>query len=101
MAGKKPERIHAVLEAVLKDVGQHRTALFAVQREWGTLVGKRLATHTKPVSLRRGRLIVQATRPGDSFTLSYQRIELLERVRALTQGRVEEIVIRPGEEAAA
>ena len=96
MAGKKPERIHAILEQVLKDVGQRHTALFAIQHDWRKLVGKRLAAHTKPVSLRKGRLVVQASRPGESFTLSYQRAELLERLRAATEGRVEEIVIRPG-----
>ena len=101
MAGKKPERIHAVLEHVLKDVGQRHAALLSVQQQWGTLVGKRLAAHTKPVSLRKGRLVVQAERPGDSFTLSYRRAELLERLRTSTEGRVEEIVIRPGEGAAA
>ena len=101
MAGRKPQRIHSVIEGVLKDVGQRHTALSAIQREWKQLVGKRLAAHTRPVSLRRGRLIVQAARPGDSFTLSYQRAELLERLKTVTEGRVEEIVIRPGEEAAA
>ena len=100
MTGPKPQRIHAVIERVLKDVGQRHSALFAIQHDWGKLVGKRLAAHTRPVSLRKGRLVVQAARPGDSFTLSYQRTELLERLRAATQGHIEEIVIRPGGDAA-
>ena len=92
-----PQRIGAVLPAVLTRTQERHGALFAIQRKWSRLVGRALAAHTKPISLRRGRLVVSAARPGDSFMLSYQRAELLERLRGAATGGVEEIVIRPGE----
>ena len=90
-------RIGAVIPAVLKQTRQQHGPLFAVQRGWKRLVGKELAAHTKPVSLRRGRLVIHVDRPGDSFALSYQRPRLMQRLDAVTRGRVEDIVIRAGE----
>ena len=92
-----PQRIGSVISDVLKQAGERHGTLFAIQQDWKKLVGKQLAAHTRPIGFRRGRLIVCADRPGDSFTLSYQRTQLLERLQKTTQGRVEEIVIRPGD----
>ena len=97
MRHPKTERIDAVIPAVLRQLEHQQSVLGATQQEWARLVGKRLAAHTKPVSLRGGRLVVHVERPGDGFALSYARPELLERLRSLTQGKVEEVVIRPGE----
>lgn len=94
---RQVQRIGPIVSAVLSQTKQSHGALHVVQRAWSRLVGKGLAAHTKPVSLRRGRLVVRADRPGDGFTLSYQRMQLLERLQDLTKGRVDEIVIRPGE----
>ena len=94
---KGPARIGAVLPAVLQQAAQRHGALFAIQRRWRRLVGKPLAEHTRPVSLRRGRLVVHADQPGDGFALNYERPRLLERLQRTTEGRVEEIVIRAGE----
>ena len=97
MARPKAERIDSLIPGVLRQLERQQSALQDVQERWARLVGKRLAAHTKPVSLRRGRLTVHAERPGDGFALSYAKAELLERLRASTQGKIEEIVIRPGE----
>ena len=96
-ARPKAQPIGAIIPAVLGQAQRHHGALLAIQRGWGRFVGKTLAAHTKPVSLRRGRLIVHAARPGDSFMLSYRRVRLLERLQTAAKGRVEEIVIRPGD----
>jgi predicted nucleic acid-binding Zn ribbon protein len=90
-------RIGEVLPAILQQVKAQHGELFTVQREWVRLVGRRMASHTKPVSLRRGRLMVHADRPGENFELSYQRTQLLERLRTIAGGTIEEIVIRAGE----
>ena len=90
-------RIGAVIPAVLKQAQQQHGPLFAVQRRWKRLVGKELAAHTKPVSLRRGRLVIHADRPGDSFALSYQRPRLVQKLHEVTGGRIEDVVIRAGE----
>jgi len=93
----KPQHVGPVIRDVLRLARAQHGALAAIQQDWGRLVGKALAAHTRPVSLRSGRLTVHAERPGDSFALSYQRPQLLERLRAAAAGRVEEIVVRPGE----
>ena len=91
------QRIGDVIPGVLQRTRQRHGALLAIQRAWGRLVGKQLVRHTRPVSLRRGRLIVHADRPGDGFALSYQRTQLLEGLRATAKKPVEDIVIRPGD----
>ncbi len=96
MAGPDAQRIGAVIPNLLRRVEQQHQTLFAVQARWDRLVGKRLAAHTKPVSLRHGRLVVVVDHPGDGFALSYQRSQLLERLQTATNGKVQEIVIRPG-----
>lgn len=93
-----PEALAALLPGVLKKVEEHRAGLAVVQEAWAGLVGRPLSKHTYPVSLRRGRLVVCAERPGDSFLLSYKKAELLDRLRELTQGRVEELIVRPGKQ---
>ena len=95
-AKPQPHRIAALLPGVLRDVERRHEALTTVQQAWRALVGKQAAAHTRPVGLQRGRLVVYAERPGDSFLLSYQRSQVLERLRELTNGRVEELVVRPG-----
>jgi hypothetical protein len=89
--------IRALLPDVLKRVEQRHRTLFTIQRSWGRLVGKRLAAHTRPLSLLRGGLVVAVDHPGDGFMLSYQRPRLLERLQAAVPGKVQEIIIRPAD----
>ena len=92
----KVEAIRGLIPAVLQHVEREHGALATVQRAWRKAVGSRLAAHAKPVSLRRGRLVVYVDRPGDSFTLNYERAKLIERLRAATGGKIDELIIRPG-----
>ena len=92
-----PQRIDAVVSSVLGQTTKQYETLFAIQRGWKRLVGRALAAHSRPVSFRQGRLVVHVDRPGDGFTLSYQRTRLLEQLQATTKKRVEAIVIRPGD----
>ena len=94
MSDAKPVR--GVIDDVLRQTAKRQRPLFAIQRRWTRLVGKRLAAHTRPVSLRRGRLIVHADQPGDSFALNYARPRLLEQLQGSAAGGVEEIIIRAG-----
>ncbi len=89
--------IGSVIHGVLKNAQRQHGALFDIQREWLAIVGKGLAAHTKPASVRNGQLTVHVDRPGDNFTLSYQRTQVLERLRELTKGAVTELVIRAGQ----
>ena len=92
-----PQRIDVVVSRVLEETTKQHGALFAIQRRWKRLVGRALAAHTRPVSLRQGKLVVHVDRPGDGFALSYQRTQLLEQLRAAAKKPVEDIVIRPGD----
>ena len=92
----KPHAIRSVLDGVLKQAREQHGALFEVQQAWPSIVGAALAAHTKPVSMRRGRLLVHAEKPGDSFLFNYQREQALARVRELTKGQVTEMVVRAG-----
>ena len=93
--------IGALLQTVLRQVERHAKPLQTIQARWSRLVGPALAGHTKPVSLRRGRLIVLAEQPGDGFALSYRRTQLLARLQRTREcrGLILEIVIRPGNPA--
>ena len=97
MAQHKAERIDALIPQVLKQAGERHGALLEIQRDWERAVGRQLAAHTKPVSLRRGVLTVHADRPGDSFALSYRAPQALERLQTSLPGKIERIVIRPGD----
>ena len=91
------QRIGAVLPQVLRLAEQRHNVLEELRQAWGKLVGKPLAGHSKPVSLRRGRLVVHVDRPGDGFTLHYDRERLLARLKSATKAQIDEIVFRPGE----
>ena len=99
MTTAKP--VGALIHEMLQRAAREHRPLFAIQRRWPRLVGKQLAAHTRPVSLRRGRLVVHVDRPGEHFTLAYLRPQLLERLKRQTGGRVEELVLRAGEPAPA
>ena len=94
MTDVKP--VGALIPDMLRRTAREHRPLFAIQRRWSRLVGKQLATHTRPVSLRRGRLVVHADRPGDSFALNYARPKLLKQLQGVGRGGVEEIIIRAG-----
>ncbi len=91
------QRIGTVLPVVLTQAAKRQGALAAVQRRWRVLVGRALAGHSRPVSLRRGRLVVHVDCPGDSFALSFQRTTLLRRLKQHAKENIEELIIRPGE----
>ena len=88
--------IGELLQTVVQQAAQKHQALHELQRKWIRIVGKELARHTRPASLRKGKLYVHADEPGASFTLSLERPKILERLSAITGLRVEEIVIRAG-----
>ena len=91
--------IGSVLTTVLQQTQQRHAALAAIQREWATLVGKRVARHTKPVSLRQGRLVIQVDHAGDGFLLRYAQPRLLEELQRRTRGAVREVILRPSNQA--
>ena len=92
---RDPQHIGGLVSDLLKQAGTQHAALAGIQHRWQALVGKALAAHSRPASLRRGQLVVQVDRPGDGFALNFQRAHLLRQLQAQAGHRVEEIVIRP------
>ena len=93
----KAEALGAILPSVLEAQQKAHRPLAAIQDAWPKLVGERMAAHSKPVSLRQGRLIVHVDQPGDNFVLSFQRLQLLKRLKEMSETTVDEIVFRAGE----
>ena len=90
--------IGAILEGVLQQTAKRQETLHKIQRAWSRLVGPALATHTRPRSLRKGTLVVEAECPGDAFTWSYERARILARVQEVVgAAQVNDIILRPGE----
>jgi len=90
------EPIAQVLSGLLLRVQQEQRPLFLIQQAWPKVVGRRLAAHAKPVSFRRGRLVVAVDRPGESFALTFKRVDVVAQLNQLVEGAVHEMVIRPG-----
>ena len=90
------QSIGKLLEGLLAQTHKQQSALFEIQQAWQKIVGKRFAAHTKPVGIRKGKLVIHVDRPGENFELSYDRRRLLEIIKKLTLGKVTEIVIRAG-----
>ncbi len=93
----KPERLGDLVPGVLRAARRKSQPLVRLQQAWAKLVGPELADHTKPVSLRRGRLLVHAEQPGDSYALHFQREAILKRLQRAGGQRIEELVVRIGE----
>ena len=92
-----PKPIGELIPSILRRAATQHDAIQQVQRHWSRLVGKELARHAKPTSVRRGTLFIATDEPGTSFTLNLEKPRLLRALRARTRGAIEEIVIRPGE----
>ena len=91
--------IGTVVSGILEHAQRQHDTLATIQRAWAALVGKRFAAHTRPTSLRRGRLMVRVDRPGDAFLLRYAHPELPAQLRQCTDGAVSEVVLRPDDAA--
>ena len=90
-------RIDVVLPGILARVGQHHAALETIRRRWPRLVGRELAAHSAPISVRRKQLVVAVSHPGESFALNFQKEALSKKLEGLTKGSITGIIIRPGE----
>ena len=88
--------IQDVVAAILRQTAARHGAVSSLQQQWSRVVGKALAHHTRPVSVRRGVVYIQADEPGAGFTLSLQTPQLVQRLRHIAGPSITGIVIRPG-----
>ena len=92
-----PKPIGELIPTIVRKASVAHQTIQQLQREWRRLVGKELAGHTKPASLRRKTLCVYTDEPGASFLLSMEKGALLAKLNQRTHGQIEELIIRPGE----
>jgi len=88
--------VSAVLKDVMRTAKTQRAEARRLQKLWRRLVGRQLIGHSRPVSLRRGVLRVEADEPGASFLLSLEKPRLLKAIQEELGERLTDIVIRPG-----
>lgn len=88
--------IRDLIPQVLQQVGSKREALLAVQKAWPGVVGKALARHARPTSVRKATLYIHTDEPGASFVLGLERPRLLAKLREASGQAIDEIVVRPG-----
>lgn len=86
-----------LIPKVVRDTGTATKTARQLQQDWVKLVGKELARHTRPASVRRNVLCIYTDDPGASFLLALEKPQLLAKLRARTKQEIEEIVIRPGD----
>lgn len=91
------EALAEILPAILEAQQKAHRPIAMIQDAWPKLVGERVAAHSKPVSLRQGCLIVHVDQPGDSYMLSFQRSQLLKRLKEMSESTVDEIIFRAGD----
>ena len=82
-----------LITSVMAQAATTHHAIHVIQRQWKRAVGASLAATSRPVSLRRGVLSVEADDPGTAYGLSLQKPRVLERFK---RASVSDLVIRAG-----
>ena len=88
-----------ILPGALKNLRpDSRPSLEAIEEIWKRVAGERAAGHSRPKTLRGGRLLVEVENSGWMYTLSPRRPWLLQGlVEWLGLGRVKGLSFRIGE----
>jgi len=72
--------IAAVLRSAGAEDGLHEDQ---VRSAWKELAGDFIASHTQPVSVKAGHLVLRVTQPAMRFHLEQMKPMLLERIRGI------------------
>ncbi len=95
---KKIEPFGDVLKNVISDLGKKRRFGEELEDAWRKTAGKRAATHTRAVSLRKARLIVNVDGSSWLYELTLKKRELLKKIENKLKGKkVKEIRFRIGD----
>jgi predicted nucleic acid-binding Zn ribbon protein len=79
-----PRPVGASLERLAAKLGAPKVAaLGVVFSRWNDVVGESVAAHTRPLSLRDGRLVIGVDEPGWATQLNYLTADLLRRLEEL------------------
>jgi predicted nucleic acid-binding Zn ribbon protein len=79
-ADDEPRQVGDSLDRVTRSLGLPAArALNKVFAHWVDVVGEQVAAHARPLSLRRGRLLVGVDHPGWATQLRYLESDLIGR----------------------
>lgn len=94
--GDDPVRVDALLDGVTDRIGGPRTdVVSAVFGRWSDLVGATVAAHSRPVSLRGGRLLVIADDGAWATQLRFLTGDLIARIHdQVGREEVHEVVVK-------
>jgi predicted nucleic acid-binding Zn ribbon protein len=96
---RAPLPVSASLDAVTRSIGAPRAGVLAtIFGRWPELVGRDVAAHSAPQSLRGGSLVVAVDQPAWATQLRWLSADLIRCVAAATGGdTVQEVqvVVRP------
>ena len=70
------------LQKVQIDWQKQANSIAGIWQEWNQLAGAPLASNSRPLSLRRGNLVIGASHPQWLQALLYNRMQLLSRLRS-------------------
>lgn len=96
----KPEPIKDVIKGVIKawSDGSGKLDQDQILRIWKDAAGRRLAKHSKPVSFRSSRLIVNVDSSSYLYELTLERPRILKRLKKKFREKpLEELQFRIGE----
>ncbi len=100
---REPEPVASSLDRLARSLGAPRpVVLAAVFARWEELVGRDVAAHATPLSLRDGVLVIAVDQPAWATQLRYLASDLIARLAAETEGgevREVQIRVRGGEPA--
>ncbi len=92
----RPVELGAAIREVLASLGLPDPEVhLRLEAEWAELAGPPWSDHARPLYLRRGELVVEATSPMAMSLLRYSVASLEQRLRErLGEGVVQRVVLR-------
>ncbi len=97
--GKKPQKLSSVLGNLLKAQGmESRLSEYRILGQWEETVGRVIASHARPVTVRGGKLFLNVDSPAWMQQLSMLKPEIIEKVnRGLGKAAIKGISLNLGE----
>ena len=94
----KAESIGALLKNVVSGLGKKRLTQDQIRRAWKDALGKRAASHTLPVALKKGSLVVNVDSSAWLYELTLERRVILKKLDSGIKGnKIKGIRFRIGE----
>jgi len=93
------ERIDGVIKSIIEKLDkQPNPTSDEIEKIWKEIVGNKAFPHTKPVSLRKKRLVINVDSSSWLYELTLRKNEILDKLKkGLGKDKIEELQFRIGE----